>query len=171
MRLFAMERGGAYRAATDPCGKNALARRKDIDKIAVVGEGCLRIAGCSRANGAKSWLGCGRHVGCVLVLIPGSDGEEDVVVDEASCGTVECRGVATAQGHVGESATRTASGTRIANHVVKTGNDARVGAGAGVVENLDAEQTSLFGDAISIATDGTSAVSAVAIAISATTSI
>lgn len=82
---------------------------------------------------------------------------------------VDRGGVATTQAHVSHGALGAAAGFGVLSNVVHAGNDAGVGAGAGVIKDLDAVQLGLLGDTVRSAANGTGAVSAVAVAISVLT--
>lgn len=158
--------GGTHGAAANPGGQDVAARGKDVDKVAVVG---VRGAGISRGGSADSADGGLRSrgvVGSVGAVVAGSDTEEDVVADERGSSAVDSSRVATAQRHVGNDTLGAVAVAGVGGDVVDAGDDARVRAGAAVIEDLDTVDGGLLGDTVGAAADGAGNVSAVAVAVS-----
>lgn len=79
---------------------------------------------------------------------------------------VDGRRVATSQAHGSNGAFGAAAGLGVTGNVVHATDDTGVGTTALVVKNLDTIELSLFGNTVAFATNGTSAVSPMAVAIS-----
>jgi hypothetical protein len=118
-----------------------------------------------RTDGACSSLAGGRVKGRVIVAVAGGDGEEHARPDQCGGGRVDGRRLATAQGHVGDSAVGAAAGRRVGGNKIDAGDDAGRGAGAARVEDLDSEELRLLGDAVVLAADGAGDVRAVAVTV------
>lgn len=150
-----------YSAATDPGGENADTRGKDIDTRAVVGEGSQAVGAVSSANGEDGGLRGGRVVCSIAAIVTSSNSHENTSGDSVGGSGVDSSRFATTKRHVGNSAVGAAAGLSVVGDEVDTGNDARVGARAAGIENLDSVQLSLLSYTVALGTNGTSAVGAV----------
>lgn len=127
--------------------ENVGAGGKDVDDAAIVGEAGAGVLGDGGADDAGALLRGGGDVVGVLVLVAG--------------GVVDGGRVAAAEAHAGKDALGARAAARVGDDKVHAGNDARVGAGPLVVEDLDAVDVGLLGDAVRGAADGAGAVGAV----------
>lgn len=152
--------------AADPGGQDADTGSVDIDNRAVVGEGSLAVARVGGTDSEGSRLGGRRNVGSVLVLVASSNSHEQTSRDSVGNSGVDSSRLAATQGHAADSAGGAAAGSTIVDSKVDARDHTRVGTRAISAEDADAEELGLLSNTIGLATDGTSAVSAVAVAIS-----
>jgi hypothetical protein len=154
-----------YGTATGPGGEDGVAGSKNIDKSTVVGE---RGTGVSRGGSTDSAsVGGGRRrvVGSVGVAVTGSNGEEDTSSDGVGGRAVDGGGVGGTERHVAEDTVGAALAGGVLGDKVDTSDDAGEGARAGGVQDLDGEEPGVLGDTVGGAANGTSNVSAVAVAV------
>lgn len=99
-------------------------RGKNVDDGAVVRVAGAGISGSGGADGTDGGLGGGRRVSGILVVVSGSDGQEDTGVDHGLGGAVDRGRSTTTEGHVGDRAGRARSGLDIGGDEVHASNDA-----------------------------------------------
>ena len=89
--IYREEKGGVktYGAATGPGGEDGAAGSKDVDDAAVVGEAGAAVGGVGGTDGAGLGGGGGGVVGGIGVVVAGSDGKENVVVDHGGSSLVK----------------------------------------------------------------------------------
>lgn len=158
----------------DPGGLDAQARGEDVSALSVVGEvGTAVIEGRS-ADGNRLRGSSRGVVASIGVVVTGSDGEVDTGLDGGIDGSVKSRGLATTKRHVGDGALEALSLAVLGllhGLLVRDGGELDalddIGHGAGSVgsEHLDGVDVGLLGDTVLLTSNGTRAVSAVAIAV------
>src|SRR5690606_39118988 len=152
--------GVGVRVGADPGGGDAHAGGEEVHAGPVVGEVGARVSGVGGAHGDRLGGRGGGDVARVLVLVAGGRHEDHARVDGRFDGGVDRRGVPAAEAHVRH---RGAGG--VVAHPFDAVDDARVGAVAGAVEDADADEGDLLGDAVFGAADGACDVGAVAVAV------
>lgn len=160
--------------AANPGGKNVKTRSEDVVALAVVGEVGTLVSKSGSTDG-DGLLSSGRGVSArVGVVVTSSNSEVDASVDGSVDGLVEESRLATTKTHVGSAALETLSLALLGllnllkvrlSGVLDTLDDIRHGTRAVGTENLDGLDVSLLGDTVLLASDGTRAVSAVAVAV------
>lgn len=103
-----------YSATTGAEGSDGLARSKDVNDTAVVGETGPAVGRGGSANSASSCFRSRRSVGGIAVIVTSGNSEEDAAADHVSGCVVEGRRVATSETHVDKDTTRAASAARVA---------------------------------------------------------
>lgn len=154
-----------YRAAARLEGENVDPRGKDVDIPAIVGVLVARIVLCRATDGAHRRLRGRGKFGRILVLVASRDAEEHAATDEVCCGLVESYRGLTTEAQVGDDAVGAPPLSLVPGHILQAGDDGRVGAGALVVEDLDAKYLRLLGDAVRRAADGARHVRTVSVAV------
>lgn len=157
--------GAGSGGTTNPGAQDVGAGGKDIDDGTIVGEGGAGIVASGGTDSADRGLGSGGVVGSVGVVIASGNSKEDTGVDEVPGSSVDGGRVATAEGHVGNSAVGAVAAGEVGLDIVDTSNDTGSGAGAGGVEDLDSNQGGLLGDTIEATANGASDVGAVAVSV------
>lgn len=125
---------GGGRAA-DPCGLHVNTWGEDVKDRAVVGEVSAGVGVIDGTNGDGVLGRGGGVVGGIGTVVTGSDDDGDAVGDGGFDSRVEGSGVGAAERHGEDRLAITA----VLADKVDAGNDARVGAGSGSVENLDGD--------------------------------
>lgn len=78
-----------YSTATRTEGGDGLARGKDVNDTAVVGEASTAIRRGGGTNSASTWLRSGGGVLGITAVVSGGDGKEDTVADHVGGRVVE----------------------------------------------------------------------------------
>lgn len=158
----------------DPGGLNAQTRGKDVSALSVVGEVGTAVIESRGTDGDGLSSSSGRVLAGIGVVVTGSNGEVDTRADGSVDSSIESLGLATTERHVGDGALEALSLTVLGlldlidmagGSILDTLDDIRHGARSVGSENLDGVDVSLLGNAVLLTTDGTRAVSTVAIAI------
>ena len=160
--------------ASDPGRLNAETGAEDIDTLAPVGEIGTAVVKSGGTDGEGLSSSSRRIVAGISVVIASSNGKVETSLDSSVDGLVKRRGLPTAERHI-RSGTLEALALALLRELdllqvsfrgpLDALHDIGHGTGAVGSENLDSIDIGLLGDTILLATNGTRAVSAVAIAI------
>jgi hypothetical protein len=160
--------------AADPGGKDVETGSEDVVALAKVGEVSTLVSKSGGTNGDGLLSSSGRVSARVGVVVTGGNSEVDAGVDSSVDSLVEESRLATTETHVG-SATLEALSLALLGLVdllnvrlggeLDTLDDIGHGARAVGAENLDGLDVGLLGNTVLLASDGTRAVSAVAVAV------
>lgn len=158
----------------DPSRLNAQARGKDVRALSVVGEVGTAVVESRSTNSDRLSSSSGGVLASVGVVVSGSDGEVDTRADGGVDSSVESLGLATTKRHVGDGALEALALTILSSldlvemaggGVLNALHDIGHGTGTVRAEDLDGIDMGLLGNTVLLPSDGTRAVSAVAIAI------
>lgn len=156
--------GGRRRA--DPSRQDVDTRGENVEAGAEVGPAGADVIAVRRADGDGVWCGGGRVVGGVLAIVASGHDDGHTSANGRGHSGVDGSGVRASKGHGKDGLVCDALGLGVGGNPLDTGNDTRVGARSGSVENLDGNEVGLARDTVGGAGDGTSAVGAVSVLIS-----
>ena len=164
--------GGVLRA--DPGGEDVKTGSEDVIALSKVGEVGTLVKKSGGTNGDGVRSGSRGVVARVGVVVTGGNSEVNTSIDGGVDSEVESGGLATTQAHVGGAALEAlllaVLGLLLSllvslDSILDTLDDIGHGAGAVGAKDLDSVYVGLLGNTVALASDGTRAVSAVAVAI------
>lgn len=156
--------GGRRRA--DPGRQDVDTRGENVEDGAVVGPAGADILTVGRADGDGVWCGGGRVVGGVRAVIASGHDDGHASANGGGHSGVEGGRVRASERHGEDRLICDALALGVVGDPLDAGDDARVGAGAGSVKNLDGDEVDLARDTVGGAADGTGAVGAVSVLVS-----